>query len=71
MTIKIKCPVCKAYNETSKFNLLCRRCGTDLTMLYQITAYSYKYRLMFTEELLQGKMNPELLQKAMDLKNSG
>jgi hypothetical protein len=70
MTINIKCPVCRASNESSKFNLSCRRCGTDLTMPCKITAYSYKYRLMFTKELLQGSINPELLKKAMELKHS-
>jgi transposase-like protein len=44
MTIKINCPVCKANNEVKPTDLQCRRCREDLSLLYSIKGYSFKYR---------------------------
>ena len=45
MIISIICPVCKASNELNARNTACRRCREDLSLLYSIKGYSYKYRL--------------------------
>ena len=45
MTMKIKCPVCNARNTLTIDNKECRRCKEDLSLLYTVKAYSYKYRL--------------------------
>lgn len=58
MTIKIICPVCKATNSTTPQATLCRRCREDLTLLYKVKGYSYKYRL-YCMQLLAAKQNIE------------
>ncbi len=45
MTIKIICPVCKASNAATPQTTFCRRCREDLTLLYKVKGYSYKYRI--------------------------
>ena len=45
MKIKIKCPVCNARNELLTAKQPCRRCGEDLSLLYQSKGYSYKHRV--------------------------
>lgn len=51
MTIKIKCPVCNAANTLTPHQLNCRRCKEDLSMLYQVKGYAYKYRLYLLQML--------------------
>ena len=53
MTIKIKCPVCNAGNLLTVENLSCRRCKENLSLLYKIKGYSYKYRLYLLQMLHQ------------------
>lgn len=45
MIIKIICPICKASNALTSESLACRRCREDLSLLYKVKGYSYKYRL--------------------------
>lgn len=63
MTIKIKCPVCNARNTLTTDKKICRRCEEDLSLLYQIKAYSYKYRL-YLLQVLHDKSTPSRRQFA-------
>jgi hypothetical protein len=63
MTIKIKCPVCNARNKLTTDKKSCRRCEEDLSMLYNITGYSYKYRL-YLLQVLHHKNAPQRRQLA-------
>jgi len=63
MTIKIKCPVCKAGNTLTVDKKSCRRCEEDLSLLYQIKGYSYKYRL-YLLQILNNKHNHQRQQLA-------
>ena len=36
MTIEIKCPVCRARNKLSIEKLVCRRCKSDLSTIYNL-----------------------------------
>lgn len=58
MTIKIKCPACKARNTLYKEQQTCRRCSIDLSQLYAIKAYSYSYRLQLLQ-ILTDTDNPK------------
>ena len=53
MTIKIKCPVCNAKNKLTAEKKQCRRCEEDLSLLYSVSAYSFKYRLYLLQILNQ------------------
>lgn len=53
MNIKIKCPVCNARNTLTPEKKSCRRCEADLSLLYSIKGYSYKYRLYLLQVLHQ------------------
>lgn len=53
MTIKIKCPVCNAKNTLTTDKKNCRRCEEDLSLLYKVKGYSYKYRLYLLQVLHQ------------------
>lgn len=64
MKIKIKCPVCQAGNELTPYQLNCRRCKEDLTLLYKVKAYSYKYRLYLLRLLHQRDQNSKQIQLA-------
>lgn len=57
MIIKIVCPVCKANNELNARLTACRRCREDLSLLYSIKGYSYKYRLYAVQLLAQKHLN--------------
>ena len=57
MIIKVVCPVCKANNELSASLTACRRCREDLSLLYSIKGYSYKYRLYAVQLLAQQHLN--------------
>ena len=57
MIIKVVCPVCKANNELSASLTACRRCREDLSLLYSIKGYSYKYRLYAVQFLAQQRLN--------------
>jgi len=51
MTIHIKCPVCNAGNELTPAQQQCRRCGEDLSLLYRVKGFSFKYRLYLLQNL--------------------
>jgi transposase-like protein len=72
MTIKIVCPVCKAANVTTPESTFCRRCREDLTLLYKVRGYSYKYRLYCIQLLANQNMEqvPHLAQVAYSLDKS-
>lgn len=53
MTIDIKCPVCEAANRLTNERIVCRSCNENLSLLYRIKAYSYKYRLYLFQTLNQ------------------
>ena len=36
MTIEYKCPICKATNNLTKDNTICRRCKIDLSSIYKL-----------------------------------
>jgi transposase-like protein len=55
MIIKIVCPVCKAMNVIVPESTSCRRCREDLTLLYKVKGYSYKYRLYCIQSLANEK----------------
>ncbi len=57
MIIKVVCPVCRANNELSASLTACRRCREDLSLLYSIKGYSYKYRLYAVQLLAQQHLN--------------
>jgi transposase-like protein len=59
MTIKINCPVCRANNELKPSDLQCRRCREDLSLLYAIKGYSFKYRY-YAVQMLVNKAEPKL-----------
>lgn len=63
MTIKIKCPACNARNTLTVDKKSCRRCEEDLSQLYAIKGYSYKYRL-YLLQVLQHKNAPQRRQLA-------
>jgi hypothetical protein len=63
MIIKVVCPVCKANNELTARALFCRRCREDLSLLYSVKGYSYKYRLWAVQFWAQ-KMQKESLDVA-------
>ena len=63
MIIKVVCPVCKANNELTAYAMLCRRCREDLSLLYAVKGYSYKYRL-FAVQLWMEKHQKESLDVA-------
>ncbi|GEM_PF-4011276 len=63
MTIKIKCPVCNARNTLTTEKKSCRRCEEDLSLLYQVKGYSYKYRL-YLLQVLHDKNNVQRQQLA-------
>ena len=70
MTIKIKCPVCKARNTFEQRKQECRRCNTDLALLYSIKRHSYIQRLQLLQ-ILRDQKNPKrgvLAQAAYRLK---
>lgn len=67
MTIKIKCPVCNARNTMMGDKKSCRRCEEDLSLLYKIKGYSYKYRL-YLLQVLQQKNAPQRQQLAHQAK---
>lgn len=56
MIIKVVCPVCKANNELTVSARACRRCREDLSLLYAVKGYSYKYRLYAVEFLTQQRL---------------
>lgn len=72
MIIKIVCPVCKANNELTAIVKTCRRCREDLSLLYAVKGYSYKYRLYAVEFLTQQRLNQAaaLAQIALSLDKS-
>jgi hypothetical protein len=59
MTIKINCPVCRANNELKPSDLQCRRCREDLSLLYAIKGYSFKYR-SYAAQMLINKAEPKM-----------
>lgn len=65
MTIKIKCPVCNARNTLTPEKKHCRRCEEDLSLLYNIKGYSYKYRIYLLQVLHQ-KNTPQRRQLAFN-----
>lgn len=52
MTISVKCPVCNAGNSLNDENQVCRRCKSDLSLLYQIKYHSYYNRLQAVISLI-------------------
>ncbi len=36
MTIEYKCPICKATNNLTNDNTICRRCKIDLNAIYKL-----------------------------------
>jgi len=53
MTISVKCPVCKAPNSLNDEEQVCRRCKSDLSLLYQIKYNSYYNRLQGIMSLIR------------------
>lgn len=51
MTIEIKCPVCDTANTLAPRALTCEKCAEDLSLLYQVKGYAYKYRLYLLQTL--------------------
>ena len=72
MTIKIICPVCKAGNMLTPQSTACRRCREDLTLLYEVKGYSYKYRIYCMQLLMKQntKAAAQLAQEAYRLDKS-
>jgi len=69
MQIEIKCPCCKAMNTYTDSTPLCRRCGTDVSLLAAIKMSSYKYRLFAVECLINQNLHDsaEYLKRAKEL----
>jgi len=69
MEIIIKCPVCNASNNLNENEKICRRCKNDLSLLFLVKLFSYKYRIIFAQLLLSDNIEEakENLQKATDL----
>ncbi|MBI5217589.1 MAG: hypothetical protein HY958_01490 [Bacteroidia bacterium] len=44
MEININCQCCGAQNTLSKTSLNCRRCQSDLSLIFILKLHSYKYR---------------------------
>lgn len=69
MTIEIKCPTCRATNQLSGNQLLCRRCSLDLSSVYNVKVWSYLHRYKAISNLLTGNINQahEDVKKALEL----
>ena len=63
MKIKATCPVCRANNELTPDMTFCRRCREDLSLLYDVKGYSYKYRI-YTAQLLARNEKQQALKMA-------
>jgi len=45
MLVEYRCPVCRANNQLTEQNKICRRCEVDLSFIYNINK-KYKYNIL-------------------------